>query len=89
LNVLSLFAGIGGLDLGLEWAGFRTVAFVERDASCQHWLSQHWPGVPIHLAGLTSTHRREALKALGNAVSPPCAYYIGRAIMKAKQERVA
>lgn len=48
MNVLSLFAGIGGLDLGLEWAGFKTIAFVERDASCQHWLAQHWPGVPIH-----------------------------------------
>lgn len=48
MRVLSLFAGIGGLDLGLEWAGFQTVAFVERESACQHWLSTHWPGVPIH-----------------------------------------
>jgi site-specific DNA-cytosine methylase len=27
------------------------------------------------------------VKALGNAVSPPCAYYIGRAIMNVEQER--
>lgn len=46
------------------------------------------PGLSGGLAGLTSSHRREALKALGNAVSPPCAYYIGRAILSIEQERV-
>lgn len=48
LTVGSLFAGIGGIDLGLERTGrFRTLWFCERDGYCQRVLAKHWPGVPI------------------------------------------
>lgn len=46
-TIISLFAGIGGLDLAAHWAGFETVRFVEKEPFCQQVLRKHWPGVPI------------------------------------------
>lgn len=41
----SLFAGIGGLDLGLERAGWRCAWQIEKERNCKDVLAKHWPGV--------------------------------------------
>lgn len=48
MNVVSLCSGVGLLDLGLEWAGMRTVQFCEIDPYAVRVLEVRYPGVPVH-----------------------------------------
>jgi DNA (cytosine-5)-methyltransferase 1 len=62
MRVGSLFAGIGGFDLGLERAGMHIVWQVECDPSCINVLERHWPDV----------HRRRDVRLASAANLGPC-----------------
>jgi len=53
LTHASFFSGVGGLDLGLERAGWRTVSFSEIDPYACAVLAERWPGVP-NLSDITN-----------------------------------
>ncbi len=46
MKFVSLFSGIGGMDLGLERAGMECVGQVENDPWCNQILEKHWPDTP-------------------------------------------
>jgi DNA (cytosine-5)-methyltransferase 1 len=47
LTFAELFAGAGGLSMGLERAGWECGLHVEIDANARAILRAHWPGVPL------------------------------------------
>lgn len=47
-SVTGLFAGVGGLELGLSRSGYRASAFVESDPHARAVLLDRFPDVPVH-----------------------------------------
>lgn len=61
MRIGSMCAGIGGLELGLEWAGVGRVAWqVEIDHGCRTVLEKHWPDADRSVTDV----RQEAALAL-------------------------
>lgn len=48
MKLLDLFSGVGGFSLGLEAAGFETVAFAEAKVVRRDVLRRHWPNAKIY-----------------------------------------
>jgi DNA (cytosine-5)-methyltransferase 1 len=65
---LSLFSGIGGLDIAAEWAGFETVGQCEWADYPTKVLEKHWPDVPrwrdVHDLTATDFTSRTGLKTV-------------------------
>jgi len=62
---VSLFAGVGGFDLGFEQAGHTCVGQVEIDKHAQSVLKKHWPDVPLHDDVTTATQWAKEIGLIG------------------------
>lgn len=83
MNVISLFSGAGGLDLGLEAAGLTVRLAVERDADCRKTLQRNrpdWNVSSLHGGDISKFSAAELLSEAGLrpgqvdvvAGGPPC-----------------
>jgi DNA (cytosine-5)-methyltransferase 1 len=48
LGAVGLFAGIGGIELGLHRAGHRTLLLCENEPGAMAVLARRFPGIPLH-----------------------------------------
>jgi DNA (cytosine-5)-methyltransferase 1 len=83
MQCLSLFSGCGGLDLGLQRAGFEIILAEDIDANCAASHAANFPNVPFHLGSVTDLSESLAKKLTGGrskkvdliAGGPPCPPY--------------
>lgn len=62
---ISLFSGCGGMDLGVESAGFRVAVATDADATCAQTYRMNFPGVPFVLGRIGEITSAELLTAAG------------------------
>jgi DNA (cytosine-5)-methyltransferase 1 len=66
MRFVSLFAGVGGFDLGFENVGWTCVGQVEIDKNARAVLDQHWPDVPKHDDVVTAKEWADECGLVGN-----------------------
>lgn len=80
LTSVSLFSGCGGLDLGLESAGFRTLFATDSEKNCKITYERNFPAAHFDLRRIGEIRREDFVSVLGPkaqnldllAGGPPC-----------------
>lgn len=79
MKLVSLFTGAGGLDLGLEVAGFKPAVCVEKDESCVTTLERNrdWTVIQREISSVSSEDLKDAARISRDemdlvAAGPPC-----------------
>ena len=72
MNIISLFSGAGGLDLGFEKAGFNTIWANEYDKDIWETYEKNFPHTTLDRRSITRIPSVEIPEALGIIGGPPC-----------------
>lgn len=72
MNIISLFSGAGGLDLGFEKAGFNTIWANEYDKEIWETYEKNFSHAKLDRRSITAIDPSEVPDALGIIGGPPC-----------------
>lgn len=72
MNIISLFSGAGGLDLGFEKAGFNTIWANEYDKDIWETYEKNFPHTKLDRRSITKIPSLEIPEAIGIIGGPPC-----------------
>jgi len=72
MNIISLFSGAGGLDLGFEKAGFKTIWANEYDKEIWETYKKNFPDTFLDRRSIKDIPSNEIPEAIGLIGGPPC-----------------
>jgi len=72
MNIISLFSGAGGLDLGFEKAGFKTIWANEFDKDIWETYEKNFPHTTLDRRSIRDIPSSEIPDAIGLIGGPPC-----------------
>lgn len=72
MNIISLFSGAGGLDLGFEKAGFKTIWANEYDKEIWETFEKNFPHTKLDRRSIVNIPSSEIPEAVGLIGGPPC-----------------
>ena len=72
MNIISLFSGAGGLDLGFEKAGFKTVWANEYDKEIWETFEKNFPHTKLDRRSIRNILSSDIPEAIGLIGGPPC-----------------
>lgn len=72
MNIISLFSGAGGLDLGFEKAGFKTVWANEYDKEIWETFEKNFPHTKLDRRSIRDIPSYDIPEAIGLIGGPPC-----------------
>jgi len=72
MNIISLFAGAGGLDLGFKQAGFKTIWANEYDKEIWETYENNFPSTTLDKRSISKIPSNEIPETLGLIGGPPC-----------------